>query len=172
MTPHWILLIWPDTEWYAVRSIGIWNHWWSCSLPVTCQTRFNSQESFGTGPSSGDGRKAVQQLQQLCPQTSLLHVIGHSKSNHHQRTHTELQRREQCPCYHCSRIHSTATCWFKDAVCHKCNKKGCLAEVRHSKRPIQNQKSQTIHQIRSCRWQLCEWYIWIISTFYLAGDLQ
>ena len=89
MTPRWILLIWPDTEWYAVRSIGIWNHRWSCSLPITCQTRFNSQESFGTGPSSGDGRKVVQQLQQQCPQTSLLHVIGHSKSNHHQRMHTK-----------------------------------------------------------------------------------
>ena len=59
----------------------------------------------------------------------------------------EQQQREQHLCYHCWRTHSTATCQFKDVVCHKCNKKAHLAKVCRSKRPNQNQGSWTTHQI-------------------------
>ena len=95
--------------------------------------------------------KGAQQLQQQRPQTSQLHAIGHGqvkRSSHRQmNARQDQQQREQRPCYRCGRTHSTATCRFKDAVCHKCNKKGHLAKVCRSKRPTQNQGSRTTHQI-------------------------
>ena len=94
--------------------------------------------------------KGAQQLQQQRPQASQLHVIGQTKRSNHRQMNArqEQQQREQRPCYHCGRTHSTATCRFKDAVCHKCNKKGHLAKVCRSKRPTQNQAgSRTTHQI-------------------------
>ena len=107
---------------------------WSCSTLVARLTRINSQESFGTSQ-----------------QTLQLHAIGHGqvkRSIHHQmNAHQEQQQREQCPCYHCGRNHATATCQFKDAVCHMCYKKGHFAKVCRSKRPTQNQGSRTTHQI-------------------------
>ena len=93
----------------------------------------------------------MQQLQQQRSQTSQLHANGHGqvkRSIHRQmNAHQEQQQREQHPCYCYGRTHSNATCRFKDAVCHKYNKKGHLAIVYHSKRPTQNQGSRITHQI-------------------------
>ena len=77
--------------------------------------------------------KGTQQLQQQRPQGSSLLKIRHAKPPiRRQPTDCPQQQQREHLCYQCGGAHSTATCRFKDAVCHKCKKKGHLARVCRS----------------------------------------
>ena len=53
------------------------------------------------------------------------------------------------PCYHCGeKNHLPKQCHFKEAVCHKCNKKGYISKA--CKSPVQ-QKSDTTFSTKSCK---------------------
>ena len=103
--------------------------------------------------------KGMQQLQQQRPQASSLLKIGHAKPPiRRQPTDRPQQQQREHLCYRCGGAHSTATCRFKDAVCHKCKKKGHLARVCRSStqqqparlaanRPNQSHTPRTTHQV-------------------------
>ena len=66
----------------------------------------------------------------------------------------ELPPAANKPCYRCGGNHRADICKFKQATCHKCNKKGHIAKVCHSSqtKPPSNRQGQpprnsSLHQI-------------------------
>ena len=126
-------------------------HWFLTKPKLTLKKALELAQTQETA------EKGVQQLQQQCPQASQLHAIGQTKrSNHHQINARQEQQREQCPCYCCGRTHSTATCWFKDAIWYKYNKKGYYAKVCPVLQKANPEPRVSDNSSNSCGWWLCE----------------
>ena len=101
--------------------------------------------------------KGTQQLQQQRPQPSSLLKIGHHKPPIRRKPTARPPQQHDYSCSRCGGAHAAANCRFKDAVCHKCKKKGHLAKVCRSStqqqpvpaasRPNQSYPSRTTHQV-------------------------
>ena len=101
--------------------------------------------------------KGMQQLQQQRPQPSSLLKIGHHKPPIRRKPTARLPQQHDCSGNRCGGAHSAANCRFKDAVCHKCKKKGHFAKVCRSSTqqqpvPAANRPNQrTTHQVTQKR---------------------
>ena len=56
-----------------------------------------------------------------------------------QTSHNRMQIKQAKPCYHCGGNHKAIDCPHKSSECHKCGKKGHLACVCRSKKPVKKE---------------------------------
>ena len=135
-----------------LRLIGMRNRRWSCSTPVAHRTKINSQESFGTSPSSRDSRKEgrnscssnAHKLHSYT-QSAMARLSGKSIARW---THAKNSNRENS-------IHATVVgelilsplADIKIQYATSATRRATLLKVCRSKKPTQNQGSRTTHQI-------------------------
>ena len=112
------------------------HHIWKCLL-VEPKLTFDQALELTLANESAE-HNAVQLQKPSQTPTAQVCKLGEKNSTASQN------RKSPSTCYHCGGKHQQRDCPFKEAECHRCKKKGHLAQECHSKTK-QTQPQQTFH---------------------------